>query len=24
MHTVAVLLNVDLGNPPLHLARLVA
>lgn len=24
MHTVAVLLNVDLGNPPLHLAQLVA
>ncbi len=24
MHTVAVLLNVDLGNPPLHLAELVA
>lgn len=24
MHTLAVLLNVDLGNPPLHLAQLVA
>lgn len=24
MHTVAVLLNLDLGNPPLHLAQLVA
>jgi hypothetical protein len=24
MHTLAVLLNVELGNPPLHLARLVA
>jgi hypothetical protein len=24
LHTLAVLLNVDLGNPPLHLAQLVA
>ena len=24
MHTLAVLLNIDLGNPPLHLAQLVA
>jgi hypothetical protein len=24
MHTLAILLNVDLGNPPLHLAQLVA
>jgi hypothetical protein len=24
MHTVVVLLNVERGNPPLHLARLVA
>jgi hypothetical protein len=23
LHTLAVLLNIDLGNPPLHLARLV-
>jgi hypothetical protein len=24
IHTLAILLNVDLGNPPLHLAQLVA
>jgi hypothetical protein len=24
MHTLAILLNVDLGNPPLQLARVVA
>jgi hypothetical protein len=24
MHTLAILLTVDLGNPPLHLAQVVA